>query len=117
VAKPFLPLIRPFLLPPGKGARAALRLAAAPELAGLSGRYYLREREHPSPGLSDDHALQERICRRRAAHRAASAPRRPVPGGRLMERRTVVVTGAGTGARLPASSPPAAQRSRWRAGP
>ena len=57
LAKPLLGLIRPFLLTPAQGAQAALRLATAPELAGITGRYFVRDTEHRSPPLSYDREL------------------------------------------------------------
>ena len=60
LAQPFLGLIRPFLLTPAQGAQAALRLATAPELAGITGRYFVRDTEHRSPPLSYDRELQQR---------------------------------------------------------
>ncbi len=37
--KPFLPLVRPFMLPAEKGADVVVRLAASPELEGKTGGY------------------------------------------------------------------------------
>lgn len=58
VAKPFLGLIRRSLLTPAEGAQAALRLATAPELAGVTGRYFIRDKESRSPDISYDPALR-----------------------------------------------------------
>jgi hypothetical protein len=59
--KPFLGLIKRSLLTPAQGAAAALRLATAPELAGITGRYFIRDAEHRSPEVSYDRALQQRV--------------------------------------------------------
>ncbi|WP_336486850.1 SDR family oxidoreductase [Methylobacterium nigriterrae] len=54
-------LIRPFLRPPAEGAATSLHVATAPELAGVSGRYFSRCREEPSSPESRDEAVQERV--------------------------------------------------------
>lgn len=46
---------------PAKGARTSLHLAASPEVAGLSGRYFERCLEVRPSRLSDDEALQETL--------------------------------------------------------
>jgi NAD(P)-dependent dehydrogenase (short-subunit alcohol dehydrogenase family) len=61
VMKPFLGLIKRSLLTPEQGAAAALRLATAPELADVTGRYFLRDTEHRSPEVSYDRDLQQRV--------------------------------------------------------
>lgn len=60
VARPFLGLVRRLLLTPEQGAQAALNLATAPELAGVSGRYFVRLEQARAPLGSDDTELQER---------------------------------------------------------
>lgn len=50
---------RLFGLPPEKGARTAVFLATSPEVEGVSGRYFYKEREQaPSPGARDDEAAR-----------------------------------------------------------
>jgi len=61
LARPFLGLIKRFLLTPEQGARTALYLATSPAVAGVSGKYFVREREHRSVPISYDVALQERL--------------------------------------------------------
>jgi NAD(P)-dependent dehydrogenase (short-subunit alcohol dehydrogenase family) len=47
-------LLKPFLLSPARGAACSLHLATAPELEGVSGRYFAKLREtRPSPGAQD----------------------------------------------------------------
>ena len=58
--KPLLGLIRRSLLTPEQGAQAALHLALAPQLAGITGRYFSRGLESRSPGISYDRQLQQR---------------------------------------------------------
>lgn len=59
--KPFLGLIKRSLLTPEQGAAAALRLATAPDLAGVTGRYFVRDAEQRSSEVSYDQELQQRI--------------------------------------------------------
>lgn len=59
--RPFLGPIKRFLLTPEQGARTALYLATSPAVEGVSGRYFIREKEAPSVSISYDEALQERM--------------------------------------------------------
>lgn len=59
--RPFTGLIKRLMLTPEQGARAALHLATAPDLEGLSGRYFVREREGRSVPISYNEVLQERM--------------------------------------------------------
>ncbi len=54
-------LIRPFLISTADGAKTSLHVATAPELAGVSGRYFSKCRETSPSALSRDEALQERV--------------------------------------------------------
>ncbi len=54
-------LIRPLLITPQKGARTSLHVATAPEVEGVSGRYFARCRPVASSALSRDEALQEKL--------------------------------------------------------
>jgi len=63
VARPALGLVRRFLLTPEQGAAAALYLATAPELAEVTGKYFIRQTEHRSPDNSYDIELQEQLWR------------------------------------------------------
>jgi NAD(P)-dependent dehydrogenase (short-subunit alcohol dehydrogenase family) len=56
-------LYEPFLLTPEEGARAVLRLASAPELSGVTGRYFDRGRERRSSRPSYDLAARKRLWR------------------------------------------------------
>lgn len=71
--KPFLGLIRPFLLTPEQGAQAALHLATAPEMADVTGRYFDRATESRSPTVSYDVELQRRIWNLSVAYTAQPA--------------------------------------------
>ncbi|WP_162794083.1 SDR family NAD(P)-dependent oxidoreductase [Streptomyces paludis] len=68
VMKPFLGLIKRSLLTPEQGAAATLRLATAPEMAGVTGRYFVGDSEQRSPEVSYDRALQQRIWAASQAH-------------------------------------------------
>ncbi|UMY17731.1 SDR family oxidoreductase [Methylobacterium organophilum] len=54
-------LIKPLMITPVEGARNSLRAASAPELEGVSGRYFTRRGEQRSSRTSRDEALQERV--------------------------------------------------------
>ena len=54
-------LAKPFMLSSARSARAVVRLAADPALAGVSGRYFDREKEVRSSELSYDAGLAERL--------------------------------------------------------
>jgi NAD(P)-dependent dehydrogenase (short-subunit alcohol dehydrogenase family) len=72
--KPFLGLIKRSLLTPAQGAAPILRLATAPELDGVTGRYFLRDTEHPSPAISYDPDLQQRVWAASLACTATTVP-------------------------------------------
>ena len=61
LVKPFLGLIKRGLLTPEQGAAAILRAATAPELAGVTGRYFVRDDEARSPEVSYDAELRKRV--------------------------------------------------------
>ncbi|MFF5077608.1 SDR family NAD(P)-dependent oxidoreductase [Actinoplanes sp. NPDC000266] len=59
--RPLRGLIRRGLLTPGEGAETALRVATDPGLAGVTGRYFNRDREATTPPVSHDPAVQRRL--------------------------------------------------------
>ena len=61
LARPFLGLLKRFLPTPEQSARTALYLASSPEVEGISGKYFIREKETASVPVSYDEALQERM--------------------------------------------------------
>ncbi len=65
---------RCFAISPERGARTVLYAAAAPELAGVSGRYFVRERAVPSSADSYDEAAAKRLWQlsREMAHLPAA---------------------------------------------
>jgi NAD(P)-dependent dehydrogenase (short-subunit alcohol dehydrogenase family) len=72
LTKPFLGLIKRSLLTPEEGAAPVLRLATAPELTDVTGRYFVRDDEHRSPEISYDHDLQQRVWA--ASHACTGTP-------------------------------------------
>ena len=61
VLRPFGGLIRRGLLTPAQGAEAALRIATDPELDGVTGRYFNRDRQTPTPPVTHDPETQRRL--------------------------------------------------------
>jgi hypothetical protein len=72
--KPFLGLVKRSLLTPAQGAAPVLRLATAPELADVTGRYFVRDAGHRSPAISYDRDLQQRIWDASTAYIGAAVP-------------------------------------------
>ena len=64
--RPVMRLARPFLRlrTPEEGAQTIIHLATAPEVASITGRYFIDGREHRSPAVSYDQLLQERLWQR-----------------------------------------------------
>jgi NAD(P)-dependent dehydrogenase (short-subunit alcohol dehydrogenase family) len=56
-----LRLGRPFLLKPAQGADTPLYLATSPEVEGVSGKYFVKRRETPSPQLSYDEDVARKL--------------------------------------------------------
>ena len=54
-------LMRPFLSSPDKGAETSLHVASAPDLDGVTGRYFSRSQPKSSSSESHDEAVQERV--------------------------------------------------------
>lgn len=61
IAKPFLGLVRLFLLSPEKGAGTAIYLASAAEVEDVTGKYFVNQSEHRSPDVSYDISVQEQL--------------------------------------------------------
>jgi NAD(P)-dependent dehydrogenase (short-subunit alcohol dehydrogenase family) len=57
----FLPLVRPFLKTPERGADTPIYLAASPDVAGVTGRYFANRRPRTSNKISYDTAAQARL--------------------------------------------------------
>jgi NAD(P)-dependent dehydrogenase (short-subunit alcohol dehydrogenase family) len=72
--KPFLGLIKRSLLTPEQGAAPVLRLATAPELAGVTGRYFVRDADQRSPEISYDRDLQQQVWAASRAFILATEP-------------------------------------------
>jgi NAD(P)-dependent dehydrogenase (short-subunit alcohol dehydrogenase family) len=69
--RPFRSLIRRGLLTPAQGAETALRVATDPGLAGVTGRYFNRDREAPTPPVTHDPATQQRLLELSERHFAS----------------------------------------------
>jgi NAD(P)-dependent dehydrogenase (short-subunit alcohol dehydrogenase family) len=52
---------RPFLSTPAKGADTALYLATSPKVEGVSGKYFVKRGERPSPPLSYDKDVARKL--------------------------------------------------------
>jgi hypothetical protein len=50
-----------FALSPEEGARTVIYLASSPDVAAVSGRYFVRQREVPSSPASYDEAAARRL--------------------------------------------------------
>lgn len=59
--RPIRGLIRRALLTSEQGAAAALRLAVEPALEGVTGRYFVRDVDTPTPPVTYDLGAQERL--------------------------------------------------------
>jgi NAD(P)-dependent dehydrogenase (short-subunit alcohol dehydrogenase family) len=57
----FLPVMRPFLKTPERGAETSIYLASAPEVDGVTGRYFVNRRPRSSNKSSYDAAAQARL--------------------------------------------------------
>jgi retinol dehydrogenase 14 len=58
-----LPLIRPFLKSPARGAETPIHLASSPEVAGITGAYFANRKPKTSSRASYDTAAQARLWR------------------------------------------------------
>jgi NAD(P)-dependent dehydrogenase (short-subunit alcohol dehydrogenase family) len=63
IVKPFLGVIKAFMLSPQEGAKPALHLVTAPELADVTGAYFLRMKQRRTAPSSDNLNLQEKLWR------------------------------------------------------
>jgi retinol dehydrogenase 14 len=62
LAKPLINIVfRPFFLSPEKGAAPVVRLAASPELEGVTGKYFDRDKPVAPAPLARDEALARRL--------------------------------------------------------
>jgi NAD(P)-dependent dehydrogenase (short-subunit alcohol dehydrogenase family) len=59
----FLPLVRPFLKSPARGAATPIYLASSPEVAGVTGRYFANRKPKTSNKVSYDMGAQARLWR------------------------------------------------------
>jgi NAD(P)-dependent dehydrogenase (short-subunit alcohol dehydrogenase family) len=59
--RPMRTLIRRSLLTPAEGAKSATRIATNPAMAGVTGRYFSRDKESSTPPVSHDLTTQHRL--------------------------------------------------------
>ncbi|WP_328648628.1 SDR family NAD(P)-dependent oxidoreductase [Amycolatopsis sp. NBC_00348] len=59
--RPMRALIRRSLLTPAEGARSATRIATDPAMAGVTGRYFNRDKKTSTPPVSHDPATQRKL--------------------------------------------------------
>ncbi|OLF16503.1 SDR family NAD(P)-dependent oxidoreductase [Actinophytocola xanthii] len=71
--RPVRPLIRRAMLTPAEGAKSATRLATDPEVAGVTGRYFRRDRESSTPPVSHDLSTQRRLLALSQTHWSSPA--------------------------------------------
>jgi hypothetical protein len=78
IPRPLLPLLRgasrPVLATPEDGARTALQLATSPDLAGVTGQYFVGGKAARSPEASYNRDLQEALWTA-SEHLTSLAPR------------------------------------------
>ena len=58
-----VPVLRPFMKSPARGAATSIHLASAPELDGVTGRFFARRRPRRSSGRSYDETTAARLWR------------------------------------------------------
>ena len=58
-----VPLLRPFMMNAARGASTSIHVASAPELEGVTGRYYTRSRPTRPSAHGDDEAIAARLWR------------------------------------------------------
>jgi NAD(P)-dependent dehydrogenase (short-subunit alcohol dehydrogenase family) len=72
----FLPLVHLNSLTPEQGARTAVYLASSPDVEGVTGKYFVHEREVPSDPISYDESVAKRLWE--VSEKMTSAPERRV---------------------------------------
>ena len=61
LSKVMIPLLRPFMKAPGRGAATSIYLASAPEAEGITGRYFANRKPETSSKASNDTAAAARL--------------------------------------------------------
>jgi len=64
IQRVLLPLMRPFMKSPARGAATSIHLASAPELERVTGRYFVNSKPKKSSDASNDGATAARLWRR-----------------------------------------------------
>lgn len=63
LAKLAMRLLKPFFISPAKAAETPVFLASSPKLAGITGRYFYRKRQHPAARRAHDRATADWLWR------------------------------------------------------
>lgn len=61
LARPFLGIIKRFLLTPEQGAKTAIYLSTSASVEGVTGKYFVKGKQKASTAVSYDETLQEQI--------------------------------------------------------
>jgi retinol dehydrogenase-14 len=89
VQRLLVPLIRPFMKSPERGAATSILVASAPDLAEVTGRYFSKGKPRTSSGPSHDRATAARLWRISADAVGLVPPMNPpAPSPRFDDRRT-----------------------------
>ncbi len=63
IARLAMKLLRPFFISPAQAAETPVYLATAPNLVGVTGRYFYRKRQHPAARRAHDHDTADWLWR------------------------------------------------------
>jgi retinol dehydrogenase-14 len=63
IQRTLVPFLRPFMMSPARGAATSISVASAPELDGVTGRYFAKGDLKPSAKRSHDPATAQRLWR------------------------------------------------------
>lgn len=63
IQRPLVPLLRAFMKSPAPGAALSIRVASAPDLDGVTGRYFAHGKEQAPAPRGRDEAVAERLWR------------------------------------------------------
>jgi hypothetical protein len=61
-----VPLLRPFLISPEEGAKTSIYLASSPEVAGSTGKYFVKCKEALADPMTDDAGLARALWQKSA---------------------------------------------------
>jgi NAD(P)-dependent dehydrogenase (short-subunit alcohol dehydrogenase family) len=90
LSKVMIPLLRPFMKPPARGAATSIYLASAPEAEGVTGRYFANRKPKTSSKASYDTAAAARLWQISADLTGLNTRGRETPTPRDLTRATAV---------------------------